>query len=119
MFLKRNYPAINVWDNGYRPVNKVSNTEMMGRLRIYKINIAYFVRNPQTIYLSEAYRELNELEDEVDGIIGDISNKGTTPTQTIILRGQGVSGQAVLRRKDIKPYLCARIAEYEAEVMEY
>ena len=117
-FQYRNFPAINIWDMGYRAVNRVQNTSLVGRLRTYDINILFAIRNPQTRWGDQAFKELLTFTDEIDQIINDLSGAGNiSPSQDLTLKGQMLSGQRMLRHEDINEALFTRIASYTFEGM--
>lgn len=111
---KRNFPCVNIWDNGYSPITE--NTSLQGRLRRYTINVSVFVKNQQSEMLSNAYRELLTVENAISTVINDLSATGGTGEFT--LKSQSSSGVRPIQQKDANYYVLARVTTFVIDVVE-
>ena len=111
---RRNYPAVNIWDDGFTPVTE--GTMVQSFLRRYNIKIAVFVKNPQDELMSTAYVELLKVEEAISKVINDLSAKGGSGE--FVLRGQNTAGVRALAHQDIDYYLLARETTFIADVWE-
>ena len=111
-----NFPAVRMWENGYRPV--FDKVKLQGRLRQYDLNYGVFVKNPQDERLSNAYREIIAVEDEIDTLIFHESQKTIVGVGPIII-SQSSSGVLVMQQKEVDYYIVGRVVNYKIQLVEY
>ena len=114
IYTKRNFPAVNVWDNGYQGIGE--NTPLQSCLRRYTINVILFVKNQQDELLENAYREILTLERQINNVIADLSAQGDGTDFT--LKSQSSSGVRALQQENASFYLLSRITTYIIDVVE-